>query len=135
MVVIGEFMFGFDTDTPDVFEKTLKAVKDLKIDVADFSILTPFPGTPLFKKLDDEKRILTKDWKYYNMGHAVFKPKQMTPEELLRGVQQMYAQFYTPSYTMKRILQNIHRGLYPFFVVFARNIVAMMNSRRLFTKK
>jgi len=135
MVVIGEFMFGFDTDTPDVFEKTLKTVKDLKIDVADFSILTPFPGTPLFNKLDDEKRILTKDWKYYNMGHAVFKPKQMTSEELLRGVQQMYAKFYTPSYTMKRILQNIHRGLYPFFVVFARNIVAMMNSRRLFTKK
>jgi radical SAM superfamily enzyme YgiQ (UPF0313 family) len=135
MVVIGEFMFGFDTDTPDVFEKTLKAVKDLKIDVADFSILTPFPGTPLFNKLDDEKRILTKDWKYYNMGHAVFKPKQMTPEELLQGLQQMYAEFYTPSYTIKRILQNIHRGPYPFFVVFARNIVATMNSRRLFTKK
>ncbi len=135
MVVIGEFMFGFDTDAPDVFEKTLKAVKDLKIDVADFSILTPFPGTPLFHKLDDEKRILTKDWKYYNMGHAVFTPKQMTAEELLRGVQQMYAHFYTPSYTMKRILQNIHRGPYPFFVVFARNIVATMNSRRLLTKK
>jgi radical SAM superfamily enzyme YgiQ (UPF0313 family) len=131
MVVIGEFMFGFDTDTPYVFEKTLNAIKDLKIDVADFTILTPFPGTPLFNRLDAEKRILTKDWKYYNMGNVVFKPKQMTPQALLLGVQQTYAEFYTPLYTMKRIFQNLNRGIYPFFVAFARNLVAMMGRRRL----
>ena len=131
MVVIGDFMFGFDTDTPDVFEKTLKTIKELQIDVADFSILTPFPGTPLFKKLDDEKRILTKEWKNYNMGHVVFKPNQMTPEELLRGVQKMYTEFYTFSYSLKRILHNLSRGMYPFFIIFARYIITIMNSRRL----
>jgi radical SAM superfamily enzyme YgiQ (UPF0313 family) len=135
MVVIGDFMFGFDTDSADVFEKTLKTIKELQIDVADFSILTPFPGTPLFNKLDDEKRILTKEWKYYNMGHVVFKPKQMTPEELLRGAQQMYAEFYTPLSSMKRILQNLNRGLYPFFIVFARNIITIMSSRRLYINR
>ncbi len=107
MAVIGDFMFGFDTDTPEVFETTLKAMKELKIDVADFSILTPFPGTPLFTKLDAEKRILTKDWKYYNMGHVVFSPKQMTPDELLQGVRLMYAEFYHPLNTIKRIAQNL----------------------------
>jgi radical SAM superfamily enzyme YgiQ (UPF0313 family) len=131
MVVIGDFMFGFETDAPDVFEKTLKTIKELQIDVADFSILTPFPGTPLFKKLDDEKRILTKEWKYYNMGHVVFKPKQMTPEELLRGVQKMYTEFYAFSFSLKRILHNLSRGIYPFFIVFARHVITMMNSRRL----
>jgi len=135
IAVIGDFMFGFDTDTPEVFEKTLKTIKELQIDVADFSILTPFPGTPLFKKFDDEKRILTKDWKYYNMGHVVFTPKQMTPEELLQGVRYMYTEFYRPLYTVKRIAQNLNRGFYPFFVVFARNIVATFNARRLYTLK
>lgn len=135
MVVIGDFMFGFDTDTPTVFTETLEFIKKLDIDVADFSILTPFPGTPLFKKLDEENRILTKDWNYYNMGHVVFKPKQMTADELRQGVQQMYRGFYTPVYSLQRISKNLFRGMYPFVVVFARNIIASINSRRLFTKK
>lgn len=130
MVVIGDFIFGFDTDTPAMFEKTLQIIKELDIDAADFSILTPFPGTPLFKKLDDEKRILTKEWKYYNMKHVVFNPKQMTREELLQGVQQMYTEFYAPSYIIRRILHNLSRGVYPFFVVFSRNILALMSMRR-----
>ena len=84
MVVIGEFMFGFDTDTPEVFEKTLTTIKELEIDIADFSILTPFPGTPLFNRLNSNGRILTKDWNYYNMRHVVFTPNHMTPAELKR---------------------------------------------------
>ncbi|PNX48604.1 MAG: hypothetical protein BV459_01990 [Thermoplasmata archaeon M11B2D] len=135
MAVIGDFIFGFDNDTHDVFSKTLQVIQALQIDVADFSILTPFPGTPLFQKLDREKRILTKDWRYYNMGHVVFTPKQMTPEELRQGVQQMYREFYSPLPTMKRICRNLFRGLYPFFVVLARNIITTLNSRRLFSKK
>jgi radical SAM superfamily enzyme YgiQ (UPF0313 family) len=135
MAVIGDFMFGFDTDTLTVFEQTLKAIKKLEIDVADFSILTPFPGTPLFTKLDAEKRILTKDWKYYNMGHVVFAPKQMTSDELLQGVRFMYAEYYHPLNTIKRITQNLTRGLYSFFVVLARNMVATLSARRLYTLK
>jgi radical SAM superfamily enzyme YgiQ (UPF0313 family) len=131
MVVIGEFMFGFDTDTPDVFEKTLTAVKDLKIDVADFSILTPFPGTPMFHRLDNEKRILTKEWEYYDTGHAVFQPKQMSPDQLRNGVRWMYDAFYTPLYSLQRIFRSLRYGVYSFVVVFARNLIAMISSRRV----
>jgi len=130
MAVIGDFMFGFDTDTPEVFEKTLNVIKELQIDVADFSILTPFPGTPLFKRLEDEKRILTKDWKNYNLGNVVFIPRQMTPVELKHGVQTIFNEFYSPMYSMKRILRSLRWGIYPFVVVFARNMVATMSRRR-----
>jgi radical SAM superfamily enzyme YgiQ (UPF0313 family) len=133
MAVIGDFMFGFDTDTPDVFERTIHTIKELTIDVADFSILTPFPGTPLFTKLDDEKRILTKEWKYYNMGHVVFTPKQMSPDQLFQGVQLMYDVFYSPLYTLKRILRSAKRGVYSFFVVLLRNIIGLMSRRRVKT--
>lgn len=132
MVVIGDFMFGFDNDTPDIFGKTLKTIQELQIDVADFSILTPFPGTPLFKKLEDEQRILTKEWKYYNMRNVVYKPKQITPEELRRGVQYMYNEFYKPSLSLKRIFQNLHRGLFPFFIVLARHVMILMSRGRNF---
>jgi radical SAM superfamily enzyme YgiQ (UPF0313 family) len=131
MVVIGCFMFGFDTDTPEVFGKTLKTIKELEIDVADFSILTPFPGTPLYKKLEAEGRILTKNWKYYNMGNVVFTPKQMNPDQLRNGVRMMYDRFYAPPYALKRIVRSLRWGVYPFVVMLARNMVAMMGRRRV----
>ena len=135
MAVIGCFMFGFDTDTKDVFDETLNVIKKLKVDVADYCILTPFPGTPVYKKLEKEKRLLTKDWAKYSLKNPVFKPKNMVAEELVKGVQKMYTEFYSPQYTIKRILRGFRLGLYPFFLIMARNIVATMNSRILFTKK
>ena len=135
MAVIGSFMFGFDSDTKDVFDETLKTIKELEIDVADFCILTPVIGTPVFNKLEKEGRILTKDWSEYDMKNVVFKPKNMTPEELLQGVRRMYVEFYSTSYTLKRVVKSLRLGLYPFFLVLARNAVANMNSKLLFAPK
>ena len=131
MAVIGEFIFGFDTDTKEVFDKTLAIIKELKIDIVDFSILTPFPNTPLFKKLDSNGRILTKDWSTYDMGHVVFIPNQMTPQELREGVGRMYDEFYQLPFAIKRIARGLRWGIYPFFAIFIRNLVAMMGRRRL----
>ena len=135
MAVIGSFMFGFDSDTKDVFDETLKTIKELEIDVADFCILTPVIGTPVFNKLEKEGRILTKDWSKYDMKNVAFEPKNMTPEELLQGVRRMYIEFYSTSYTVKRVVKSLRLGLYPFFLVLARNAVANMNSKLLFTSK
>ena len=135
MAVIGSFMFGFDSDTKDVFDETLKTIKELEIDVADFCILTPVIGTPVFNKLEKEGRILTKDWSKYDMKNVVFEPKNMTPEELLQGVRRMYIEFYSTSYTVKRVVKSLRLGLYPFFLVLARNAVANMNSKLLFAPK
>ena len=135
MAVIGDFMFGFDTDTPDVFDETLKVIKELKIDIADFCMLTPFPGTPIFNKLEKEGRILTKDWSQYSLKNVVFEPKNMTPDELTQGLRKMYYEFYSTPYTVKRIVRSLKLGIYPFFLVLARNAIANMNSRRLFTSR
>jgi radical SAM superfamily enzyme YgiQ (UPF0313 family) len=131
MIVIGCFMFGFDTDTPEVFETTLHVIQDLGIDIADFSILTPFPGTPSYNKLEAEGRILTKNWKYYNMGNVVFRPKHLTPEQLQNGVRMMYDRYYAPPYAVKRILRSLRWGVFAFIVMGARTMVAMMSRRRV----
>ena len=133
MSVIGYFVFGFDNDTKDVFENTLEMIKNLNIDVADFCILTPFPGTPLYNRLEKEKRIKSKDWAKYTMKNIVFEPKNMKSKELLNGVKKMYMEFYSYSYTIKRVLKSLKLGTYPFFIVLNRNAIANMNSRRLFS--
>ena len=135
MAVIGDFMFGFDTDDSDVFDETLKVIKELKIDIADFCMLTPFPGTPIFNKLEKEGRILTKDWSQYSLKNVVFEPKNMTPDELIQGLRKMYYEFYSTPYTVKRIVRSLKLEIYPFFLVLARNAIANMNSRRLFNSR
>jgi len=131
MAVIGSFMFGFDNDTIDVFDETIKMIKKLEIDAADFCILTPFPGTPVFDKFEKEGRILTKDWSKYDMKHVVFQPKNMTQDELIQGVKRMYVGFYSTPYTATRVFRSLKCGIYPFFMIFTRNAIANMNSRRI----
>ena len=132
MIVVGSFMFGFDTDTKNVFDETLKMIKDLEIDIVDFCILTPFPGTPIFERFDKENRLLTKDWSMYK-SNVVFKPKNMTPDELLQGVRKMYKVFYSTLYNVKRISKSMKLGFYPFILMLERNFAASMSHRRLFT--
>jgi len=59
----------------------------------------------------------------------------MSKEELINGLKKMYIEFYSIAYTIKRIIRSLKIGIYPFFMIFARNIVANMNARRLFVIK
>lgn len=57
----------------------------------------------------------------------------MTPDEIHKGLQKMYSEFYSIPYTIRRITRGLRLGLYPFLLIMARNIVATMNSKKLFT--
>jgi len=131
MAVIGDFMFGFDNDTKNVFDDTLKSLKKLKIDVADFSILTPFPGTTIYNNLKKNNRIIVDDWSKYNMYEVVFQLKNMNPEDLKNGIKKMYNIFYSNSNTIKRIIKSTRLGFYPFFLVLFRNILANIGSKKI----
>jgi radical SAM superfamily enzyme YgiQ (UPF0313 family) len=121
MCLEAALMFGFDTDAPDVFENTLQAIQSWDIDLMDFSTLTPYPGTPLFSQLEEQGRILTREWQKYDSFQVVFQPKQMTPDQLLKGVQRMWEEFYTPLQCIKRSAKSIALGLYPFVLTTERN--------------
>lgn len=94
IAVMGCFVFGYDTDTPDVFEETAAFVHDACVDLPRFAILTPFPATPLYRRLDAQGRILTTDWSLYDGQHVVFEPARMAPETLLRGTERAWLQTY-----------------------------------------
>lgn len=89
------FTFGMDHDTPDVFLKTAKFAVDAAIDLPRFAIVTPFPNTGLYKRLDAEGRILTRNWELYDAQHVVFQPAQMSVGELYAGHEQAWKYAYS----------------------------------------
>ncbi|MCD6473825.1 MAG: B12-binding domain-containing radical SAM protein [Thermoplasmata archaeon] len=105
--IVGGFIFGFDNDTPEIFDATRDAVLSWEIDSAEFNILTPYPGTPLYDRLDKEGRILTKDWSKYTQAHVVYMPKQMTPKELFEGTRKVIKSFYSMPEVIKRIYRSM----------------------------
>ncbi len=89
-------VFGFDQDTPGIFKDTLDFLEAAGVQNATFNILTPFPGTPLFRRMESEGRILSRDWRKYNSRHdVVFQPKQMSVDELLAGFRYANERFYS----------------------------------------
>lgn len=100
----GSFIFGFDRDDLTIFKRTVEFVQKNNIELPTFSILTPFPGTPLRKRLEEEGRIFGHNWSHYDMSHVVFAPKKMTIRELQEGY--LWAQKYicAPRSIMKRLL-------------------------------
>jgi len=83
----GSFIFGQDDDTRDIFRRTVEYVQESGMEVPVFSILTPYPGTALRRRLIKEGRLLeaSKDWRKYDIGHVLFRPALMTPDELQEG--------------------------------------------------
>jgi radical SAM superfamily enzyme YgiQ (UPF0313 family) len=93
ILVTGFFMYGFDTDEKDIFDRTVEAIKKIDIDHVHLYILTLYPGTRLYEQFKSEGRLFTdKDRSHYGWSNAMFKPKNMTAEELERGVQGSYEQ-------------------------------------------
>lgn len=95
IMINGSFVFGFDGDGPDVFARTVEFTERCHILTATFHILTPFPGTPTFARMEAEGRLLHRDWTYYDTDHAVFRPRRLTPEQLEEGHRDAYRQFLT----------------------------------------
>ncbi|MEQ8763044.1 MAG: radical SAM protein [Planctomycetota bacterium] len=100
--VTGSFVLGFDTDRPDIFERTIDWVEKVRLETATFHILTPYPGTPLFRQLEREGRLLHKDWSRYDTAHAVFRPKHMSPEQLEAGYRRCYRRLFSHASIWKR---------------------------------
>lgn len=102
------FIFGFDGDTPEVFERTLEFLDQTKVDSPNFHILTPYPGTRLFQRLEREGRILHRDWSRYNTGNVVHIPRNLTPETLAEGFEWIHKQAYSLPRITKRVLGSNH---------------------------
>ena len=103
IMINASLVFGFDHDTPAVFKDTLNWLVKNKIETMTAHILTPYPGTVHYKKLLAENRIIDFDTSHYNTANVIFKPKNLTPEELYQGYLWIYDEFYSFKNIFKRI--------------------------------
>jgi len=101
--IFGSFVFGFDQDNADVFERTLQFVAETDMTFPMFHILTPIPGTRLYDRLQEEGRILHHRWSAYNGGAVCFRPEKMTVEELHQGYNWISRESYSAHATFARI--------------------------------
>ena len=93
-MVNASFVFGLDDDGPDVFDRTVDWAVSQSIETATFHIMTPYPGTALHDRVAAEGRITDTDWDHYDTRHVVYRPRRMTPDELLAGYRRAYRDFY-----------------------------------------
>lgn len=103
--IYATFVFGYDHDTPELFEETLEFAIEQKFFITALNHMQPFPGTPLYRRLESEGRLLYPKWWLepgVKFGDIVFRPKSMSPEELFERLMDVRRRFFTHSSIIKR---------------------------------
>lgn len=106
IAIQGCFVFGFDDDTPEVFQRTAEFAVDARIDLPRFAVLTPFPATPLFHRYERDGRLLTRNWELYDGQHVVFQPQRMSATALMRGTEAAWKHAYRYRSIARRIYHS-----------------------------
>ncbi len=107
VVVDASALFGFDSHDGNIFEETFRFFSEIEVDACDSVILVPFPGTRLFERLEQEGRILTRDWSRYDGAHAVFQPQKLHAEELEYGAYWFNQEWNTPERRAARHARHV----------------------------
>lgn len=94
VMINGSFVFGMDADDESVFERTVEWAVEQGIETATFHILTPYPGTALYRRLAHQDRITSHDWDRYDTRHVVYRPARLSADALERGYHWAYREFY-----------------------------------------
>jgi radical SAM superfamily enzyme YgiQ (UPF0313 family) len=94
VMVNGSFVFGMDHDDESVFGRTVAWAVEQGIETATFQILTPYPGTALYERMEAAGRLTTRDWEQYDTRHVVYAPRLLTPAALEAGYWGAYRDFY-----------------------------------------
>ena len=106
IMINASFVFGLGGDTPETFRATLDWIVRNRIETVTSHILTPYPGTALYDRMLSEGRIVTDDLSLYNTAHVVYKPQNMTPEELYEGYLWIYRKIYSLRNIFRRMPEN-----------------------------
>jgi radical SAM superfamily enzyme YgiQ (UPF0313 family) len=106
VMVNASFVFGMDDDDENVFDRTVDWAVRQGIETATFHILTPYPDTPLFRRMEQSGRIISKNWDLYDTRHAVFTPRRMSVRTLEAGYWRAYENFYSWTNILKSTIRQ-----------------------------
>lgn len=116
--VLACFVLGFDNDDQNIFQKTVDFIKKSGINLIRFSALTPFPGTAIYKELEEQGRIISRDWNLYDFQSVVYQPKLLTTEELRQGLRYCWDEIYS----YREIIRRSWRSKNYKFLMFLLNL-------------
>ncbi len=108
--VEGTILLGLDDHTEDSIKRLIDFLMEIELDVAEFTVLTPFPHTKAYDALEREGRILTKDWDQYTADKVVYRPRHLTPERLQELYNYAWNTFYQHEpqpYKMYKLIQRV----------------------------
>ena len=111
--VYGTFIFGYDDQRPDAFEDAADFAISHRFYLAAFNHLTPFPGTPLFERLQSEGRLTYDRWwmdERYSYNELPFKPRGLPPEEVRMGCLAARRKFYSWRSIFARSVDSVNRA-------------------------
>jgi len=108
--VVGSFILGFENDDLSIFRDTLEFLDQARMDFAQFSLLTPLPGTAVFEQFDREQRIIHRDWSKFDLGAVVFTHPSFTAKRLHFEKNNAYRRFYSIRSMIKRLGMPKTRG-------------------------
>jgi radical SAM superfamily enzyme YgiQ (UPF0313 family) len=103
ILVHSSFILGSDSDSKASFDELIEFIQESHLLMPLINILTPFPGTRLFERLEEEGRIFHKDWRKYDTKYVVFSPSKMSPEELLEGYRKVVREVYSFESILKKL--------------------------------
>jgi radical SAM superfamily enzyme YgiQ (UPF0313 family) len=106
IMINGSFVFGLDDDDKDVFKRTVDWGVKNSITTSTYHVLTPYPGTKLFQDMEQQGRILTRNWNLYDTRNVVYKTANLTASELKNGYNWAYNEFYSWSNIIKASLNH-----------------------------
>jgi radical SAM superfamily enzyme YgiQ (UPF0313 family) len=108
----GMFVLGSDEDDVAIIRETARFAKRVKIDTVQFMILTPIPGSEIFDEFDEENKIFTYDWKFYDGHHVVFQPNKMIPIVLQKEAVRAMKKFFSRAQALKALFKgDLHNFL------------------------
>jgi radical SAM superfamily enzyme YgiQ (UPF0313 family) len=106
--VMAGFIAGFDGDSPDTIKAMARRLYESGVDVPFLSILTPFRGSDAYDQMVADNRMLPdRGWEFYNGYNVTFKPRQMSPKELLAAHRQLWREAFSLKYSFLRVLRSL----------------------------
>ncbi|MCC7557326.1 MAG: B12-binding domain-containing radical SAM protein [Methanobacteriaceae archaeon] len=125
--ILTSFILGYPGETPDEMDKTIKFAIKLDADYSQFSVLTPFPGTPVYYELKSKNLLDTEHWNRYTVIHPVIKYEKLglSKKIIEKKLAKAYLKFYTrPKYILKHphMLKVFLETVYRSFIIPKFNI-------------
>ena len=112
IAIFGSFVLGSDNDKEDIFTETTKFINKNNIVFSMVNIITPFPASKLYEKLEKEKRILHKNWEQYNAESVCFKPCLMSEESLQQNHKNIVKEIYSYEGMYERLTSAWEKGIF-----------------------